>query len=101
VKSRPLGGERGGNDELDAGMVRDDVQRRVQLFRERAHHAAAQALSLAKLEAFWKPAAFVANGDEKAVDARRGDVDPYAPRALVLICVLCGVRHQLVDDQRG
>src|SRR4029077_6774863 len=84
--------ERRGNDELDAWMVGDDFQRRVQLFGERAHHTGAESLSLAKLKAFRKSFAFVANGDRKAVDARRGDVDPHAARALALIGVLCGVR---------
>src|ERR1700693_2619830 len=95
-----LGRERRGHDELDARLVRNDFQRRVQLFGERAHHAGAQALSLAKLEAFRKSVAFVANGDKKAVDAGGGDVNPHIARALALIGVLRGVRHQLVDDQR-
>ena len=81
MKSRALWGERGGYEELDAGMTRDDLQRRVQLFGERAHHAGAKALSLAKFETFRKSAAFVANGDKKAVDPCRGDVDPYLARA--------------------
>ena len=55
---------------------------------------------LCQVEAFRKSVAFVANGDKKAVDARSGDVDPYVARALALIGVLCGVRHQLIDDQR-
>src|ERR1700722_12461721 len=95
-----LGRERRGHDELDARLVRNDFQRCVQLFGERADHAGAQALSLAKLEAFRKSVAFVANGDKKAVDAGGGDVDPYISRTLALIGVLRRVRHQLIDDQR-
>src|ERR1700733_16053314 len=92
--------ERRGHDELDARLVRNDFQRRVQLFGERAHHPGAQALSLAKLEAFRESLAFVANGDKKAVDAGAGDVNPHIARAFALIGVLRGVRHQLIDDQR-
>ena len=44
-----LGRERGGHDELDAGMTGDDFQRSVQLFGKRAHHAGAQALSLCQI----------------------------------------------------
>src|SRR3984957_17831594 len=95
-----LGRERRGHDELDARLVRNDFQRRVQLFGERAHHTGAQPLSLAKFEAFRKSLAFVANGDKKAVDACGGDIDPHAARAaLALIGVLCRVRHELIDDQ--
>src|SRR5271169_6871776 len=83
----PLWRERRGHDELDAWMVRNDFQRRVQLFGERPHHAGAEALSLAKLEAFRKSVARVANGDKKAVDARGGDINPHIARALALIGV--------------
>ena len=69
--------------------------------RERADHAGAQALSLAKFEVFRKSVAFVANGDGKAVDACRGDVDPYAACAMAVIGMLRRVRHELIDDQRG
>ena len=36
-----LGGEARGDDELGAGLARDDFERRIQLLRERADHAGA------------------------------------------------------------
>ena len=97
----PLGGERRGKTNSTPGWRATTSNDAFSCSASARTMRAAQALSLAKLETFRKSAAFVANGDGKAVDARRGDVDPYAARAMVLICVLCGVRYELVDDQRG
>lgn len=49
----PLCGERRDKNELGARVARGNLQRRVQLFRERADHAGPQALSpAAKFETF-------------------------------------------------
>ena len=96
-----LRGERRGKNELGARVARDDSNDAFSCSARERTMRAPRPVPRAKLEAFRKSAAFVANGDGKAVDARRGDLDPDAARAMALIGVLCGVRYELIDDQRG